>query len=194
MPRLEKKRPYMCIRGLGSDGQHSAVNLKPEHGILHSKADNVNAMQTESGLSGRQRRRVKDRRSSLRTRSVESWPSLRAEGQQQSKNILVCPGAEWRKLKRILWCGVARRGGISRTTDVLYVLNSLLPPHSDERQETRGTGQETRSAQTASVRPTQCCRREASKKKSTQSSRSWTSQDVELSLSVSPEAQRRPSQ
>lgn len=109
-------------------------------------ADNVNVMQTESGLSGRQRRRVKDRRSSLRTRSVESWPSLRAEGQQQSKNILhVCPGAEWRKLKRILWCGVARCGGISRTTNVLYVLNSLLPPHSDERQETRETGQETRN-------------------------------------------------
>lgn len=163
MSRLEKKRPYTCIRGLGSNGQHSAVNLKPEHGILHSMADNVNVMQTESGLSGRQRRRVKDRRSSLRTRSEESWPTLRAEGQQQSKNILhVCPGAEWRKLKRTLWCGVARRGGISRTTDVLYVLNSLLPPHSDERQETRGTGQETRSAQTASVRPTQCCRREAS--------------------------------
>lgn len=29
--------------------QHSAVNLKPEHGILHSKADNVNVMQTEVG-------------------------------------------------------------------------------------------------------------------------------------------------
>lgn len=146
--------------------QHSAVNLKPEHGVLHSMADNVNAMQTEVGpkwASAKASQRLKKLFKNPERGVVAHTPRRRA-GQQQSKNILVCPGAEWRKLKRTLWCGVARRSGISRTTDVLYVLNSLLPPHSDERQETRGTGQETRSAQTASVRPTQCCRREASKK------------------------------
>lgn len=170
-------------------------------------ADNVNVMQTEVGpkwASAKASQRSKKLFENPERGAVAHTPRRRAapvhtmrksRREPQEYILHVCPGAEWRTwVKRTLLCGAARRSGISRTTNVLYVLNSLLPPHSDERQETRGTGQETRSAQIASVRPTQCCRREASKKKSTQSSRSWTSQDVELSLSVSPEAQRRPSQ
>lgn len=129
---------------------------------------------------------------------MESWPTLRAEEQQQSKNILhVCPGAEWRRLKRTLWCGVARRGGISTTT--MYCM--CLIATRDRRQGTRDKRQETRDEKRPdSIRTSHTVLAKQGrifKKRSTQSDRSWTlaSQNVELrERERSPVAQRHPSQ
>lgn len=87
-------------------GQHSAVNLKPEHGILHSMADNVNVMQTEVGpkwASAKASQRSKKLFENPERGVVALTPRRRAapvhtmkksRREPQEYILHVCPGAE----------------------------------------------------------------------------------------------------
>lgn len=93
-------------------GQHSAVNLKPEHGILHSMADNVNVMQTEVGpkwASAKASQRLKKLFKNPERGVVAHTPRRRAATVQEY--IARMSGRRVAKVEKniVVWCGKVRR-------------------------------------------------------------------------------------
>lgn len=91
--------------------QHSAVNLKPEHGILHSMADNVNVMQTEVGpkwASAKASQRSKKLFKNPERGVVALTPRRRAATVQEYTGM---PGRRVAKVEKniVVRCGAAQR-------------------------------------------------------------------------------------
>lgn len=113
MSRLGKKSALTCVlEALGAmGGQHSAVNLKPEHGILHSMADNVNVMQTEVGP------KWASAKASQRSKKLFKNPERGVVAltlRRRAATVQEYTGMSGRRVAKVeknivVWCGAARR-------------------------------------------------------------------------------------